>query len=90
MSTHDYILSYKDFHDKCEVCIAAKMTRKPFPQVERNSELLEIVHCDICELNVLLTRAGKRYFITFMDDHLHYTYVHLMKTKNEAFDKFKE
>ena len=39
---------------------------------------------------VKLTRGGKRYFITFIDDHTRYTYVYLLKTKDEVFEKFKE
>ena len=54
---------------KCEICIQAKMTKKPFPKNERTTELLELVHSDIFELNGHLTRGGNRYFITFIDDH---------------------
>ena len=38
----------------------------------------------------MLTRGGKRYFITFIDDYSRFTYVFLIKTKDEAFEKFKE
>jgi len=52
------------------------MTKKPFPKVERNSQLLELVHSDICEINDMLTRGEKRYFITFIDDYSRFTYVY--------------
>ena len=58
------------------------MTKKPFPKVERNSQLLELVHSDICEINDMLTRGEKRYFITFIDDYSHFTYVYLLRTKD--------
>jgi hypothetical protein len=45
------------------------MTKKLFPKVERNSQLLELVHYDICEINGMLTRGEKRYFITFINDY---------------------
>jgi hypothetical protein len=45
------------------------MTNKPFSKVERNSQLLELIHSDICEINDMLTRGEKRYFITFIDDY---------------------
>ena len=90
MSEYKYINCKYDHDNKCEICVEAKMTKKPFHKVERSSELLQLVHSDICELNGQLTRGGKRYFITFIDDHSRYTYVYLMKTKDEAFDKFKE
>lgn len=36
-----------------------------------------------------LSRGGKRYFITFIDDTSKYTYVYLLRTKDEAFEKFE-
>ncbi|KAJ9547348.1 hypothetical protein OSB04_019891 [Centaurea solstitialis] len=55
----------------------------------RNTSLLELIHSDICELNGILTRGGRRYFITFCDDSTRYLYVYLLKSKDEAFDAFK-
>jgi hypothetical protein len=52
--------------------------------------LLELVHSDVCELNGILTRGGKCYFITFIDDFSRYTYVYLMRNKDESFDMFKK
>jgi transposase InsO family protein len=52
--------------------------------------LLELVHSDVCELNGILIRGGKHYFITFIDDFSRYTYVYLMKNKDESFDMFKK
>ena len=65
------------------------MTKLPFPKSERYSEILQIIHSGICELNGNLTRVGNRYFTTFIDDYSRYTYVYLMKHKDEVFDKFK-
>jgi hypothetical protein len=76
------LISYNHNHSaKCEICIQAKMTKKPLPRTNRNSKLLELVHSDVCELNGILTRGGNRYFITFTDDFSRYTYVYLMKVK---------
>jgi len=87
---HGYISYQHNNTNKCEVCIQAKMTKKPFSKVERISQLLELVHFDICEINGMLTRGGKRYFITFIDDYSRFTYVYLLRTKDEAFGKFKK
>ena len=65
------------------------MIKKPFKSVERNLDLLELVHTDICELNGILTRGGNRYFITFIDDSSRFTYVYLLKHNNDAFNVFK-
>nr|KAJ0204663.1 hypothetical protein LSAT_V11C500280120 [Lactuca sativa] len=78
----------KDF-EKCETCVKSKFTKKPFPSVKRNTSLLELIHSDICELNGILTRGGKRYFITFCDDFSRYLHVYLLRSKDEAFDAFK-
>uniref|UniRef100_A0A2N9GVD6 CCHC-type domain-containing protein n=1 Tax=Fagus sylvatica TaxID=28930 RepID=A0A2N9GVD6_FAGSY len=68
MSKHGLISYKQDVHDKCEICIESKIRKKPFPSTNRDSQLLELVHSDVCELNGILTRGGKRYFITFIDD----------------------
>ena len=51
--------------------------------------MLELVHSNVCELNGVLARGGKRYFITFIDDFSRFTYVYLMINKDESFDMFK-
>nr|KAJ0188051.1 hypothetical protein LSAT_V11C900477710 [Lactuca sativa] len=75
--------------EKCETCVKSKFTKKPFPSVKRNTSLLELIHSDICELNGILTRGGKRYFITFCDDFSRYLHGYLLRSKDEAFDAFK-
>ena len=47
------------------------------------------MHSDLCELNGILTRSSKRYFITFIDDCSRYTYVYLFKHKDDAFTALK-
>ena len=82
-------MSENDF-EKCDFCSQAKITKKPHKSITRESEPLDLIHSDICELDGTLTRNGKRYFITFIDDCSDYTYVYLMKNKSDAFDMFKE
>ena len=50
---------------------------------------LYLIHSDLCEMNGLLTRGGKRYFMTLIDDATRYCYIYLLKTKDEAFHYFK-
>jgi transposase InsO family protein len=40
-------------------------------------------------MNGILTKCGKRYFLTFIDDSTRFCYVYLLKTKDEAFNYFK-
>ena len=89
MSKHGMISYKHDNEKKCKICIQAKMTKKPFSKSDRNSIMLELVYSDVCELNGVLTRGGKRYFITFIDVFFRFTYVYLMRNKVESFDIFK-
>ena len=77
-----------DKKSKCQVCVTAKQTKKPFHNVVRDSELLDLVHTDICEFGGVLTKDHYRYFITFIDDYSRYCYVYLLKHKDEALEKF--
>jgi hypothetical protein len=75
---------------KCHVCVESKQPRKPHKAAEaRNLAPLELVHSDLCEMNEILTKGGKRYFLTFIDDSTRFCYVYLLKTKDEAFSYFK-
>jgi hypothetical protein len=40
-------------------------------------------------MNGELTRGGKKYFMTSIDDSTRYCYVYFLKTKDEALDFFK-
>jgi transposase InsO family protein len=55
----------------------------------RNLAPLELVHSNLCEMNEELTKGGKRYFMTFIDDCTRFCYVYLLKTKDEALHYFK-
>ena len=76
--------------DICEPCIKGKMTSKPFFKHWKSSELLEIIHSDICGPLKTKTHRGMEYFITFTDDYSRYGHIYLLKHKSEAIDKFKE
>ena len=50
---------------------------------------LELIHSDLCEMNGVLTKGGKRYFMTLIDNSSRFCYVYLLKTKDEALNYFK-
>lgn len=62
---------------------------KTFSKYERNTQLLELIHSDICELNGILTRGGNKYLITFINDYSKHAYVYLMRPKDQAFEMFE-
>ena len=67
----------KDF-EKCETCSQVKITKKHHKSVVRNTELLELIHSDLCEFEGILTRGGNRYIITFIDIFSKYTTIYLL------------
>ena len=80
-----------DSLDTCDSCLLGKMTKAPFKKKgERASDLLGLVHSDVCGPLSSNARGGYSYFVTFTDDFSRYGYVFLMRHKSETFDKFKE
>ena len=75
---------------KCQVCVESKFAKHPYNSVERNSEPLDLIHTDICDMKPIPSQGGKKYFITFIDDCTRYCYVYLLNSKDEAIDAFKQ
>jgi hypothetical protein len=83
-------LDYESF-ETCEPCLMGKMTRTPFScTMERATDLLEIIHTDVCSPMSVSARGGYRYFVTFTDDLSRHGYIYLMKHKSETFENFNE
>ncbi|GKF04128.1 retrotransposon protein, putative, ty1-copia subclass, partial [Tanacetum coccineum] len=75
--------------NQCVSCLSGKMTRKSFPhRPERETDLLGIIHTDVCGLLRHVSRQDTSYFITFTDDYSHYGYVYILKHKHEVFETF--
>ncbi|KAK8696669.1 hypothetical protein V6N13_001801 [Hibiscus sabdariffa] len=67
------------------------MTKAPFSgKGERASDLLGLIHSDVCGPMNTQARGGFQYFVTFIDDFSRYGYIYLMRYKSEALEKFKE
>ena len=49
---------------------------------------LDLIHTDVCDLKMVQSRGGNKYFITLVDDSTKYCYVYLLKSKDEALAKF--
>ena len=68
-----------------------KMTKTLFSEHgESASELLALVHMDVCGPMTTQARRGYFHFIIFIDDLSRFRYVYLIKHKFKAFDMFKE
>ncbi|KAL4284208.1 hypothetical protein GQ457_16G017900 [Hibiscus cannabinus] len=67
------------------------MTKAPFSgKGEPASDLLGLIHSDVCGPMNTQARGGYQYFVTFTDDFSSYGYIYLMRHKSEALEKFKE
>ena len=72
-------------------CALGKQYRTPFPKASayRASEVLELVHADLCGHVTPPTLGGKSFFLLIVDDHSRYMCLELMATKDEALLYFK-
>ncbi len=79
-------------HHICEACVKGKHQRTSFPKdgATKASQLLEIVHTNVCGPMRTTSHGGARYFLTFIDDFSRKTHVYFLKAKGEAFEKFKQ
>ena len=75
----------------CESCIGGKQHRNPFESSERQTgDPLELVHSDVCEKMSDKSIGGAQYFLTFTDDKSRYSWVYIIKTKDQDFQCFVE
>ncbi|CAL9024490.1 unnamed protein product, partial [Prunus brigantina] len=73
----------------CIECVKGKLTKPKKKGATRSSDLLEIIHTDICGPFTHQTIDGNCYFITFIDDHSRFGYLYLIAEKSQAFEMFK-
>lgn len=76
----------------CIPCIEGKQKRETFPKhsTRRATQLLELIHTDVCGPMSEPTWSGARYLLTFTDDFSRKTFGYLLKTKDQVFEKFIE
>nr|GEV83510.1 zinc finger, CCHC-type [Tanacetum cinerariifolium] len=75
--------------EECKTCMLNKITKKPFKNVKRETEVLKLIDIDLCDLHATPLLENKKYPVTFIDDASRFCYVYLLLTKDEALDKFK-
>lgn len=69
--------------ETCHVCLLAKQKRLSFPALNNVAEnIFDLVHCGIWGPFKTQTHVGHSYFATIVDDKLRYTWVHLLRNKN--------
>ncbi len=78
----------------CEDCEKGKSTRQPIPKStkRRETELLSLVHTDLCGPMPVASWGGNRYVLTVIDDATRKAFVFLLKQKSDVariFDEWK-
>ena len=78
-----------DKSEKYEICVQDKITRK-ISKCYKEYKPAGPDSFGHCDFKSIVTRGSMKYFITFIDDHYRFYHVYLLKSKDEAFDKFVE
>lgn len=76
----------------CEPCVEGKHHRTKFEtsSAKRSDSVLGLVHSDVCGKMSTQSLSGSEYFLTFIDDKTRYTWVYILKRKDQVFEQFLE
>ena len=66
----------------CEGCTMGKQQGQPFPEKAKSitTELLELIHRDVCGSVDVPSVGGSRYFATVINDFSRYTTVYMIRS----------
>ncbi|KAH9781781.1 hypothetical protein KPL71_008610 [Citrus sinensis] len=74
----------------CENCIFGKAHRMKFERgLHKSKVVLDYAHSDLWGPAQVPSLSGGRYFVTFIDDFSRKVWLYILKTKDQAFEKFK-
>jgi hypothetical protein len=80
-----------DHEGVCDGCAQGKNIKNPFPKRYNKAKgVLELIHSDVCGLMPSFSISGYVYYVYFINDYSRKTWVYLLKSKDEVFNKFKE
>jgi transposase InsO family protein len=75
----------------CKGCALGKNIKKPFPSSnKRSEEIVDLIHSNVCDPMLVKSLGGSLYYVIFTDDYSRKTWLYLIKTKDEVFNKFQE
>ncbi|RVW93240.1 Retrovirus-related Pol polyprotein from transposon TNT 1-94 [Vitis vinifera] len=75
--------------ERCIYVGDGKQTKTKKLGVNRATDVLELIHTDICGPYPTASWNGQQYFITFIDDYSRYGYLFLIHEKSQSLDVFK-
>ena len=76
----------------CPSCEYAKATRKPIRKeciAPLAGAFGDEIHTDLWGPSLVATIGGRKYYVTFTDDHTRYTTASLLRTKDQALQAYK-
>ena len=75
----------------CTGCHLGKNTRKKMPKQTRyhTTQILELIHSDVCGPFRVKSLGGCRYFATFIDDYSKRVWIYFLSNKSQALSKFQ-
>ena len=81
-------LDFPDF-EICTNCIKGKQTNTRGFDANRATNVLELIHTNICGPFPMVSWNDQQYFITFIDDFSRYGYLYLIHEKSQSLEVFK-
>ncbi|CAL2257770.1 unnamed protein product [Prunus armeniaca] len=82
-------LDLDELDEICISCVKGKLTNARKKGAIKSTNLLELIHIDICGPFPTQTHVSFKYFITFTNDLSRFGYVYLIAEKSNALDMFK-
>lgn len=75
----------------CDDCAQGKSTQSPATSpFWRSPNALDLVHSDLLGPISPPTSSGKKYILSFIDDHTRFNHIYLLSSKDETFTCFKK
>ena len=72
----------------CVECIKGKQTNLKNLGANRCTNVLELIHTEICALFPTATWNGQQYFVSFINDYSRYGYLYLIHEKSQILGRF--
>jgi hypothetical protein len=73
------------------VRLPTMLLHQPFPSSNnRSKEIIDLIHSYVCGLMLVKYLGGSSYYKIFINDYSRKTWLYLLRTKDEVFNKFQE
>ena len=74
----------------CTTCKLGKSKTLPFlHNASQANHCFDIIHSDVWGISPIISHAGYKYFVTFLDDYIRFTGIYFLRSKAEVFSVFQ-